>query len=148
MKWLAIIVLASAGCGASAAARDGETLDDTIHVFNENIRWERFAKAAIWLPAKQRAQAIDDWDERAKDVKITDWELVQVDPHGSNEARAQVKLEWYRESEQVVRETRAVQVWEKHGHDWILVDESRMRGDEMPGLPEAHTDVSKRQGSR
>nr|HEX4314066.1 hypothetical protein [Kofleriaceae bacterium] len=151
MKWLAgiaVVTGAMAGCAGSAAQRDGETLDQTIQVFNENMRWERFEKAALWLPPRQRAQAIDDWDERSKDVKITDWEVVKVDPHGAGEAHAQVKLSWYRESEQIVRETRAVQTWEKHGHAWIMVDETRLRGDEMPGLPEAHVDVPKRQGSR
>jgi hypothetical protein len=29
-----------------------------------------------------------------------------------------------------------MQTWEKHGKGWFLVDESRVRGTEMPGLPE------------
>jgi hypothetical protein len=29
-----------------------------------------------------------------------------------------------------------IQTWEKHGKGWLLVDERRLRGHEMPGLPE------------
>jgi hypothetical protein len=29
-----------------------------------------------------------------------------------------------------------MQTWEKHGKGWLLVDETRVHGPEMPGLPE------------
>ena len=90
-----------AGCGA--ATHEAESIDDVVRSFNESMRWERFDRAAVRLPPKQRAQAVDDWDERSKDVKITDWELVKIDAKGKHEARAQIKVSWYKESEQIVR---------------------------------------------
>jgi hypothetical protein len=61
---------------------------------------------------------------------------VKVVQKGEREARVEVKLEWYRDSEGTVRETRAMQTWERHGKLWLIVDEARVRGAEMPGLPE------------
>jgi hypothetical protein len=125
------------GCGM-AQQRDGETLDETIRAYNESVRWERFEKAAILLPVRQRADAIDQWDERSHDLKITDWELVKVDPPDHDDVHAHIKLSWYKPSEEVLRVTDEVQTWHKRGRAWELVEEARLRGPEMPGLPEPH----------
>ena len=123
-----------AACGAPAAQSD--TLNETIINYNEAVRWERFENAAVALPAPQRAQTVDDWDERAHDLKITQYDIVKVDSKGSREAKVQIKMAWYKNSEGTLRETQSIQTWEKHGKAWLMVDERRLRGHEMPGLPE------------
>ena len=45
-------------------------------------------------------------------------------------------MSWYKDSEGTLHETQAVQTWELHGKAWLMVDESRLRGAEMPGLHE------------
>lgn len=135
MTRFAIAAVVLVGC-ATPGAKDSETLADTVRSFNESVRWGRYDRAALRLPTKQRPTAIDEWDERSKDLKITDWELVKIDPHGEREARAQIKVSWYKDSEQILRETQAVQTWERHGKNWFLVDETRLRGASMPGLPD------------
>lgn len=122
-----------AGC---ASAKSGDTLADSIRVYNDGVRWERFAVAAKHVPPTLRATFVEEADERAEDVKITDYEVVKVDPKGQGEATVQVKMSWYRESEGILRDTQALQTWEKHGKTWWMVDEERLKGHEMPGLPE------------
>jgi len=134
MKLVMIVVVAS-GCGAMGV-QSGETLTESVRDYNEGIRWARYTNAATHVPAGERAQFVDDWDQRSKDLRITDYEVVKVEPRGSREARVEVKVEWYRDSEGTVRETRAMQTLERHGKLWLMVDEARVRGDEMPGLPE------------
>jgi hypothetical protein len=119
-----LLVCCLVACGA--AQRPGEPLGDAVREYNDGVRWERFAAAASHLPVK----------ERAKDLKITDYDIVKIEPKGEREAKVQVKLSWYKESEGIVHETHASQAWEKHGKAWLMVDESRLRGTEMPGLPE------------
>ena|ERR1700690_795052 len=133
-KSLALALVLAAACGASPMPSDA--LDETVRLYHEDLRWERFAVAANHLPAKERAAAVDEWDQRAHDLKITQADIVKVDPHGDREAKVQVKLTWYKESEGTVHETQAVQTWERHGKSWFMVDEARLRGAEMPGLPE------------
>ncbi|MDB4956182.1 MAG: hypothetical protein JWO36_3751 [Myxococcales bacterium] len=133
MKRLVLALLVT-GCGN--LAKNGETLTESVRSYNDGVRWERFATAAIHVPPKQRAQFVDDWDQRANDLKISDYEVVKVDQKGTQEAHVQVKLSWYKNSEGTLHETQALQTWERHGKDWILVDEARLRGPEMPGLPE------------
>ena len=53
------------------------------------------------------------------------------------EARVQVKISWYKASEGTVHETHALQTWERQGKTWLMVEEKRLRGSEMPGLSES-----------
>jgi hypothetical protein len=129
---LAILML---GCGA-ASLHDQPDLSESVRMFNDGVRWERFTAAASALPPRDRAQFVDDMDQRSGDVKITDYEVLRVDPRGEREARVQVKLSWYKASEGTVHETHAIQTWERHGKVWWMVDESRLRGAPMPGLAE------------
>jgi len=124
---------------ACAAPKSGDTLGESIRRYNEGVRWERFAVAAVHVPPKERTTFVEEADERAEDLKITDYEVVNVDARGDKEAKVQVKLSWYRESEGTLRETQSVQTWEKHGKTWWMVDETRLKGHEMPGLTERPT---------
>jgi hypothetical protein len=133
MKLAFTLLLAGACAGMSPQS---ETLSDTIRAYNDGIRWERYSNAAVYVPPKQRAQFVDDWDQRSKDLRITDYDVVKVDQRSTREARVEIKVEWYRVSEGTVRETRALQTWERHGKAWLVVDEERVRGAEMPGLAE------------
>jgi hypothetical protein len=130
----AILLVCLVACGA--AQRPTEPLGDAVREYNDGVRWERFSAAASHLPVKERATFVDEADERAKDLKITDYDIVKIEPKSEREAKVQVKLSWYKESEGTVHETHANQTWEKHGKAWLMVDESRLRGTEMPGLPE------------
>jgi hypothetical protein len=131
-KQLVVLVLLVGACKAPKA---GDTLGESVRRYNEGVRWGRYAVAAVHVPARQRSMFVDEADERAKELKITDYEIVKVD-EGDREAKVQVKVSWYRDSEGTLRETQAVQTWERHGKTWFIVDEARVRGPEMPGLPE------------
>ena len=131
-----LITILVAGCGAPQVHGEPD-LSESIRSFNDGVRWGRFAAAATALPPPQRSQFVDEMDERADDLKITDYEVVKVDPRGEREAHVQIKLSWYKNSEGTVHETHAMQTWERRGKSWLMVDEIRVRGAEMPGLPES-----------
>jgi hypothetical protein len=137
-KTIAALALTLASLGACAGSQKTKSdLDEQVRNYNEGVRWERFSAAAASLPPPQRASFVDEMDQRAQDLKITDYEIVKVDPRGPREARVQVKMSWYKESEGTVRETHSIQTWERRGKDWLLVDQTRLRGAEMPGLVES-----------
>jgi hypothetical protein len=138
----ALITVLMLGCGAAALHSEPD-LSESVRQFNDGVRWERFAAAASAIPTRERSQFVDDMDQRAGDVKITDYEVVRVDPHGEREAQVQIKLTWYKASEGTVHETHAMQTWERHGKVWWMVDEIRLRGAEMPGLSSAPRSVMK-----
>ena len=131
-----LIPLLMLGCGA-AQTHPEDDLAESIRQFNDGVRWGRYEVAASSIPPLQRAQFVDDMDERGDDLKITDYDIVKVDPHGSREARVQIKIGWYKTSEGTVHETHAQQTWERQGKTWLMVEEKRLRGTEMPGLSES-----------
>lgn len=126
--------LVAAACGTTQ--RHTETLADTIRGYNDGVRWERFAAAAVAVPPAERADFVDEMDQRSKDLRISDYEIVKVDQKTEKVANVQVKLQWYLDSVGTLRETHALQTWERKGKTWWIIKEERFRGDEMPGLPE------------
>jgi hypothetical protein len=131
---ITFVALILGACGAQQ--RDTDTLQESILNYNEGVRWERFETAASSLPPKERSQFVDEMDARAKDLKISQYDVVRVDKTGKKAAKVQIKVAWYKDSEGTLRETHAVQTWERHGKAWWMVEETRLRGDEMPGLME------------
>ncbi len=131
--WFLLIL---AACGANNPLKQTETLDEQLRAYNEGVLWQRFSSAAVHVPPADRSKWVDEWDERAKDLKITGYDIVKVDYQGAKAAKVQVKLEWFKDSEGIVHETHAMQTWERRGQLWLIVDEARLRGTEMPGLPE------------
>jgi len=119
--------------------RSGDTLGESVRSYNEGVRWGRYEVAAVHVPAMERSAFVDEADQRAKDLKITDYEVVKVEQKGDRVAEVQVKMSWYKDSEGSLRETQAIQTWERHGKTWLIIDESRLRGTEMPGLREPPT---------
>lgn len=139
MNKMLLVIACAAACHPPKA---GETLGDSIRAYNDGIRWERFSVAATHVPPKERSQFVDDADARAKDLRITEYDLVRVDKKADRLVEVQVKIAWYLDSEQKLHETHTKQIWEKQGKTWLIVDETRLRGDEMPGIREPATKTS------
>jgi hypothetical protein len=144
MKRLAILILAACG----GVPQNTDTLGDAIRSYNDGVRWGRYTVAAAKVPARERAQFIEDMDERGDNLKITDYDIVDVNAKSSREARVRIKIGWYADDEGTVHETHAVQTWERQGKLWFMVQEQRVRGKEMPGLPEPAEGVEEKKSPR
>jgi hypothetical protein len=134
MKWTGIVLVLAAAC--APRQQNTETLAESIRSFNEGIRWQRYEVAAVSIPPRERSKFVEMMDERAEDLKITDYEIVRVDRRNDKEAQVQVKVSWYMDNEGTLHETHAMQTWQRKGKAWLMVDQTRHRGDEMPGLLE------------
>jgi hypothetical protein len=128
-----IVCVILVGC---AAMKQPDTLAESIRGYNDGVRWGRYSVAAARIPAEERSRFADEMDARSEDLRITDYEIIRVDQVGKNEAKVQIKISWYLDSVQTLRETHAVQIWERKAKTWFMVEEKRVRGAEMPGLPE------------
>ena len=128
------VALTLAACGG--ARQSSDTLQESILSYNDGVRWQRFESAANALPPKERGTFVDEMDSRAKDLKISEYDIVRVEKTGTKAAKVQIKVAWYKDSEGTLRETHALQTWERHGKAWWMVEETRLRGAEMPGLME------------
>lgn len=127
------LVLFAASCVPPSG--QAYALTDAVRTYTEGVKWERFEAAAAVIPPRERDAFLDERDELAKDLRITETEILRITQR-DRRAEVQVKLSWYKDSEGVVRSSVASQHWERQGKVWRLVDEYRSRGDEMPGLRE------------
>lgn len=132
MKARLFVMVLLAACGGRQ--KETENLAESIRSFNEGIRWQRFEVAAVSLPPRERSTFVEAMDERTKELRITDYEIVRVDRASDKEAKVHVKVSWYKDDEGTLHETHAMQVWQRRGKAWLMVDQTRYRGDEMPGL--------------
>lgn len=142
MKRLGILVLLYA-CGG--VPQDSDTLGESIRGYNDGVRWGRYTVAAAKVPVKERAEFIAEMDERAENIKITDYDIVDVNAKTEREAKVRIKIAWYDDREGTVHETHALQTWERQGKLWFMVEEVRVRGKEMPGLPEPAAPIGKKE---
>lgn len=133
MKATGLLVLLTLGACATAQS-NSDALQESILSYNDGVRWERFETAATVLPPKQRSAFVDEMDLRAKDLKISEYDVIRVDKASAKVAKVHVKLGWYMETEGTLKETHAMQTWERHGRSWWMVEQTRLRGAEMPGL--------------
>ena len=129
--------------GCASLAPQGDALLESVRTYDEGLRWGRYSAAASRVPAREREAFLDERDELAKDLHITDYDLVKVGARRGDHATIEVKYSWFKETEGTLRETRATQQWERHGASWMLVDERRSHGPEMPGLREPATPLDR-----
>lgn len=137
MRSMIAIALVAGACAGTP--RSSETLLDSVRTYHEGIRWARIPVAASRVPDEERADFITAWDKLGDDLRITDYELIQV-AQGDETSKVEVKYTWYLDSQLVVHETRAAEDWERHGKVWLRVAERRLRGEQMPGLAEPDPD--------
>ena len=129
-----VLALVATGC-AGGPQRD--MLMESVRAYNEGVRWQRFTAAAVAVPPAERDQFLDEREELADDLRITDYEVVRVASHAAAAADVQVKMTWFLDSRGTVHDTWIRQRWERQGKAWRVVDERRVRGEAMPGLAEA-----------
>ena len=123
---LLVMVLARAAAAARSGTRDAQRIGALATT--RACAGSASTIAAVHVPAGAALAVRGRADERAKDLKITDYEIVKVDQRARKEAQVQVKLSWYKDSEGTLHETHAMQTWERHGKAWLMVDETRVRG--------------------
>ena len=133
--FVAVVGLA-VGCGG-AAPRD--LLMESVQTYNDGVRWQRFTAAAAVVPPAERDQFLDEREALADDLRITEYDIVRVASAGRR-ADVQVKVSWYLDSRGTVHDTWIRQRWEQQGRAWRVVEERRVRGEPMPGLPEPAPD--------
>ena len=131
---LALLLVLAASCAGSA--KEGEDLLGEVRLYSEGVRWRRYEDAAARIPPGEREQFLDQREALDEELRIDDYEIHRIKVSKQDGAVVQVKYTWHLDSVGVVYDTVVEQVWEKRGVRWLLLAESRKRGERMPGLNE------------
>ncbi|HEU5058394.1 MAG TPA: hypothetical protein VFU21_17805 [Kofleriaceae bacterium] len=136
MRMIVIVALvAAAGCAASDSKRADLVAD--IRGYGDGLRWRDFNAAALRIVPDHRPAFMDHCEQLAEDLRIADWEMRRM-TYSDDRNRAEVHVEWtwLLDSRGIVHTTVTRQEWARHGKQWILHREERLRGEPMPGVAE------------
>lgn len=127
-------------CG-NANLKSRTQLRDDVRSYNDGIRWRNLPASSMLIPPKERDAFLEEREEVDEELRIGDYEVKRV---RYNDARTRalvhVKWTWHMDNEGIVRDTTSRQLWKRYGKQWLMVEEFRVRGDEMPGIPEPPSD--------
>jgi len=124
-------------CGGGAKRTDDMMHD--IRAFNEGLRWDKLPQSAIRIPPAERDAFLDEREQLQDELRIDDFDITRLKTEGKLKERAnvQIKWVWHMDREGIVKTTTSQQRWKRFGARWLMLRESYVRGDEMPGLAEA-----------
>jgi len=148
-KLMLIVALGLVAPACVSRADRAENFMVSMRGYNDGVRWQRFANAASAVPAAERDDFLDERADLEKELRIDDWELLRVHYEGAQLQRAEVRVRytWHLDRVGTVNETTTVQSWERRGKHWVIAEEVRATGPEMPGVSEPPPEAADARGA-
>jgi hypothetical protein len=116
-------------------------LVEHLRNYNEAVRWQKYDQAALNVPVREREDFLDEREEIGEDLRIVDFEVKRVRfREARTRARVDVQYSWHLDSRGIVHKTVTRQEWQREGKAWLITAETRVRGEEMPGIDEPEED--------
>ncbi len=122
MRSVLLIVTLLAGCGANAGR---EALQDTVRVYNSQVRWMQWAGAARFVDPELRQDWLNAHTAHGETLRITDLTVNQVQQVGDGqEATVTIGVSWYRLPTMNLQFTAWEQRWKLVEGAWLMVKET------------------------
>jgi hypothetical protein len=132
---LSLIAILYSGCisGFGYSQQDRVTL--AAREYNNGVRWGRLEQAAMHLQQKERKHFYDQHKDLEDDLEIADCEMVSLELDKSDKkhprAIARVEYTWSLKTVGLVEKTFTEQKWEELGGDWVMMSETRTKGEPL-----------------
>jgi hypothetical protein len=131
----AVIALAAlAGGCALPSASERDALQDTVRMYNEDLRWSRFSDAVLCIVPARRQRFLDQARVLQEDIEFANYELLGVEPRGEGRVQVRVQFEWTSRRTGLLRKTEIIELWARQGGAWLLADSRVERGEKLPLL--------------
>ena len=121
------------GCGGGRKADLGDTLRD----FNQQVRWGSWMAAARHVDAKSRSGWLRARVVAAASLRVTDVQLLGVQPQSEDTAIVLVGVSWYRVTDPTLRQRIWQQTWRYDDEVWLLAEEVVVQQQTEPQKPAA-----------
>jgi hypothetical protein len=134
---LSLVLVASAlGCMSPTQRREDDLMQNA-RIWNDDFRWGRWDIVGQSMTPEEnklfqkRKNLVDE------DLVIVDYEVTAIHfLEHSQAATVDVKMQWYKKAEEIVRHVTLQQRWERRGGRWMMIKQRRVRGDRFPLVPE------------
>ena len=110
-----------------ASTNAGETLQESVSAYNQNLRWKRFTNASRFVPAESRAKFLERYLSAEDDLHIQSMEVRNVTSFTQDGNRVADVVLWPRRifAHTIVEKMTIVQRWTQIDGAWILEKSSR-----------------------
>jgi hypothetical protein len=132
------VLLALAGLAClTPAERRKDALMREARMFNDDLRWGRFAQLSSLMPPREAQLFMARVGVVGEDLVIADFEVTAITfARDTDKATVEVKVSWYTKARAILRDTTLTQKWENRAGQWLCVKQSRLRGVPFPLLPD------------
>lgn len=122
-----LVALVVTGCASpeqkpDPSVRDAQRLQQTVGTFHRDMRWGRWESASVYLVPEKRQAFLGRYEELGDDFHIVELELKSVKRDGDGRAIVELEQQSYREPSMTVKKERLIEVWDKRGLGWVLLD--------------------------
>ncbi len=128
---LSLLLLVACGGGRKA------DLGDTLRDFNQQVRWGSWMAAARHVDAKSRSGWLRARVVAAASLRVTDVQLLGVQPQSEDTAIVLVGVSWYRVTDPTLRQRIWQQTWRYDDEVWLLAEEVVVQQQTEPQKPAA-----------
>jgi len=106
-------------------------------MFNDDFRWGRWDILGQSMTPEENALFQERKNLVDDNLVLADYEVTSIKfLQSSQAATVDVKLEWYKKNDPIVRQATLQQRWEFRGGRWMMIKQRRVRGDRFPLVPE------------
>jgi hypothetical protein len=121
---------------APTQRREDDLLRDA-RMFNDDFRWGRWDILGQSMTPEENALFQERKNLVDDNLVLADYEVTSIKfLQSSQAATVDVKLEWYKKNDPIVRQATLQQRWEFRGGRWMMIKQRRVRGDRFPLVPE------------
>ena len=116
-------------CTTMTPSSKSLSLPDSVRMFNDALRWNRYQAAGGFVVPMDRASFVRDQQDLGESRRVMEYKTVEITRADGQTATAIVQWKYTTLQSPVVQKVRSSQTWTQVGRDWFLL---RMEPDKEP----------------
>lgn len=130
-----VLCCGMAACGGMAPKSKSLSLSDSIRMFNDSLRWNRYQAAGKFVVPMDRGNFIRDQQNAGESRRIVEYKLVEILMEDPKTAGVIVQWSVTSTDSPVVQKERILQSWTQVGTEWFLLRIAEAENAETGGKP-------------
>jgi hypothetical protein len=128
---LGALLVVLAGCFVPST-NEKDDLKVQARVFNDFVRWRRYADAAMLLAPGERPRFLAQARAIADDFEVDDYEVLGTAPTPQGQVEVRVAFDWESKQTGLLRRTEVGELWGRVGKEWVLAALRHRGGQAVP----------------
>ena len=118
ISFICVVLLLGSACAPKAKRL---TLAQSVQIFNDALRWNRYQEAAGFVVPMDRVDFARDQAEIGESRRIMEYRVQEMSRQDEKTVLAVVRWEYTNLNSPIVVKERMMQTWTQVGDDWFLL---------------------------